>query len=102
MIGFIKNLEKNMKEYKQGNQRRQNNFIFSKILLSSPWEKSFETNSTIYVKNKNESMNDLKNATVLKTSSYFGENIDVIHLLIDGKEINYTINDKDIEYFKLS
>lgn len=100
MIGFIKNLEKNMSQYKQGNSRR--NFVFSKILLSSPWEKYFEINSTIYVKNKNESMNDLKNATVLKTSSYFGENIDVIHLLIEGKEISYTINDKDIEYFKLS
>lgn len=101
MLKWLKQIEKNVNKPHLGNvvNGRKSGFNFTKILLSSMWEKSFSNGSTIFVKNKNDDINKLKEATVLKTFSHFGENIDSIDLLIEGKRVSYTMND-NMEYFK--
>lgn len=68
----------------------------TEIYLSHMWEKSFDNENIIYICINDE----IKEAKVLNTYSYFGENIDEIELLINGIKERYNIQNKNIKYYK--
>ena len=70
---------------------------FKEIFLTNMWDKSFEINSKIFIKYKDE---DLKEAIILNKKSFFGENIDEIELRINNTKENYSIQNRFIKYYK--
>mgnify|MGYP003465432872 CR=1 FL=1 len=70
---------------------------FKEIFLTNMWDKSFEINSKIFIKYKDE---DLKEAIILNKKSFFGENIDEIELSINNTKENYSIQNRFIKYYK--
>ena len=70
---------------------------FKEIFLTNMWDKSFEINSKIFIKYKDE---DLKEAVILNKKSFFGENIDEIELRINNTKENYSIQNRFIKYYK--
>lgn len=70
---------------------------FKEIFLTNMWDKSFEINSRIFIKYKDE---DLKEAIILNKKSFFGENIDEIELSINNTKENYSIQNRFIKYYK--
>ncbi len=74
-----------------------NKMEFKEIFLTNMWDKSFEINSKIFIKYKDE---DLKEAIILNKKSFFGENIDEIELSINNTKENYSIQNRFIKYYK--
>lgn len=70
---------------------------FKEIFLTNMWDKSFEINSKIFIKYKDE---DLKEAIILNKKSFFGENIDEIELSINNTKESYSIQNRFIKYYK--
>ncbi len=70
---------------------------FKEIFLTNMWDKSFEINSKIFIKYKDE---DLKEAIILNKKSFFGENIDEIELSINNTKENYSIQNRFIKYYE--
>ena len=70
---------------------------FKEIFLTNMWDKSFEINSKIFIKYKDE---DLKEAIILNKKSFFGENIDEIELSINNTKENYSNQNRFIKYYK--
>ena len=68
---------------------------FKEIFLTNMWDKSFEINSKIFIKYKDE---DLKEAIILNKKSFFGENIDEIELSINNTKEYYSIQNRFINY----